>query len=264
MSDIPIGDPNNDDQIPNVNINVVDVNALINLIIIIATVIAVGQNLLNAIPMVEMRGWTPEETAINLAATNWDRYSQVLLNSPIQTKALTSATVYTIGDFIAQKAEGLSLGEIDRPRIVRSMMAGLIAHGPLSHFWYHLCDDVFDNMLHLTQWWSVFPKVIVDQTTWGPLWNNTYILLLGIMKLDSWEKIWDEMKRTTIPLIVSGMKLWPLAHCVTYGLVPVENRLLWVDIVEIVWVFILATAVSGGGHGHGAPVVDEEDTTATE
>ena len=65
------------------------------------------------------------------------------------------------------------------------------------------------------------------------------------MKLDSFGNIFSEMKRTTIPLIVSGLKLWPLAHCVTYGLVPVENRLLWVDLVEIFWVTILATTAAG-------------------
>ena len=102
---------------------------------------------------------------------------------------------------------------------------------------------------------------MVDQTTWGPFWNNTYILLLGLMKMDKLEDIWGEMKRTTIPLIVSGLKLWPLAHCVTYGLVPVENRLLWVDIVEIAWVFILATTVSGGGHGSVAD--EQDDATST-
>jgi protein Mpv17 len=82
---------------------------------------------------------------------------------------------------------------------------------------------------------------MVDQTLWGPIWNNTYILLLGIMKLDSFKSIWSDMKRTTIPLIVSSLKLWPLAHCITYGLIPVEHRLLWVDLVEILWVTILAT-----------------------
>merc|ERR1712087_742390 len=87
-------------------------------------------------------------------------------------------------------------------------------------------------------------KVVIDQTTWGPFWNNTYILLLGLMKLNSLETILGEMKRTTVPLIVSGLKLWPLAHCVTYGLIPVENRLLWVDLVEIIWVTILATAAA--------------------
>lgn len=93
--------------------------------------------------------------------------------------------------------------------------------------------------------------VILDQTTWGPFWNNSYILLLGLMKRESLSNIWSDVKRTTIPLIVSGLKLWPLAHCVTYGLIPVENRLLWVDFVEILWVTILATQANGEGDSHG-------------
>ena len=38
----------------------------------------------------------------------------------------------------------------------------------------------------------------------------------------------------------AGWKLWPFAHLITYGLVPVEQRLLWVDCVEILWVTILS------------------------
>lgn len=53
--------------------------------------------------------------------------------APIQTKAVTSATVYTIGDIIAQRTEGVEIGELDRGRIGRSLAAGLIGHGPLSH-----------------------------------------------------------------------------------------------------------------------------------
>ena len=92
---------------------------------------AIGQNILSAVSMVDMRGWTGEEQMIRLTQTNWERYSNILQHSPIQTKALTSATVYTIGDFISQKAEGISIGEIDRPRILRSLLAGLIGHGPM-------------------------------------------------------------------------------------------------------------------------------------
>ncbi|CAN6298664.1 unnamed protein product [Urochloa humidicola] len=39
----------------------------------------------------------------------------------------------------------------------------------------------------------------------------------------------------------AGWKLWPFAHLITYGVVPVEQRLLWVDCVELVWVTILST-----------------------
>lgn len=42
-------------------------------------------------------------------------------------------------------------------------------------------------------------------------------------------------------LMQAGWKLWPFAHLVTYGVIPVEQRLLWVDCVELIWVTILST-----------------------
>ncbi len=250
-----------------------ETNALINngLLLVIAVAVVWKVTTVNSLEM--MRGWTASEMAWRVPIDNWASYSSTLSNAPIITKAVTSATVYTIGDLIAQRTEGAEMGEIDRMRTLRSLVAGLIAHGPMSHFWYDISEGLFNNILHWTEWWSFFPKgecwckreesiyilmivshllsrysfniVILDQTTWGPFWNNTYILLLGVMKRESLTTIWSDVKRTTVPLVVSGLKLWPLAHCVTYGLIPVENRLLWVDFVEILWVTILATQANG-------------------
>lgn len=166
--------------------------------------------------------------------------------APLQTKAATSATVYTIGDIIAQNTEGKDIGKLDLWRVVRSLLAGFVGHGPMSHVWYHVSEDFFDTVLKLHAWWDFVPKVVVDQLIWGPFWNNSYILLLRLMQLQRPSQIWDDVKRTTIPLIISGLKLWPFVHCITYGLIPVENRLLWVDAVEIIWVTILASEASGG------------------
>lgn len=83
-------------------------------------------------------------------------YDEVLEAFPITTKALTSATVYTIGDIIAQRSEGAK--RLDKWRIVRSLLAGLIGHGPLSHIWYNLNEDLFQHWLGWTAWWVVFPK----------------------------------------------------------------------------------------------------------
>jgi protein Mpv17 len=195
-------------------------------------------------------------TRIPLAAL--DVYSNVLKSAPIMTKAATSATVYTIGDIIAQKSTGTEFGDIDRMRTLRSMLAGGIGHGPLSHYWYHISDYLFNDLLHWTAWWSFIPKVVLDQSTWGPVWNNSYILLLGLMQRESLESMLTNVKKTTIPLILSGLKLWPLAHCVTYGLVPTEYRLLWVDMVEILWVVILATtAAEAMGDADATATIDE-------
>lgn len=172
-----------------------------------------------------------------------EAYSEALEAAPVTTKALTSATVYTIGDIIAQRSEGAD--RLDVKRVTRSLLAGLLGHGPLSHVWYYWSEDLFQSYLGWTSWWVVFPKVILDQTTWAPFWNNVYIIMLGVMQCQPLSTIWGDIRRTTIPLIVSGLKLWPMAHIITYGYVNVENRLLWVDVVEIVWVTILATQAAG-------------------
>jgi protein Mpv17 len=217
-----------------------------------------GQHELGGMPMM-WHGWSLREIVTRIPIDLWGQYSHVLADHPVLTKACTSATVYTIGDVIAQKtaiaaaaaAEGTGdvvSPDLDLARVARSMIAGLIGHGPLSHCWYNFCDNLFEHTLHCTAWWSVFPKVVIDQTVWGPIWNNTYIILLGLMRLQRPAAIWADVQRTTVPLIVSGLKLWPAAHMVTYGLIPTENRLLWVDLVEILWVTILATQASDGGH----------------
>lgn len=203
-----------------------------------------------------MRGWTPVEIIARIPIDTWNSYNQILHIAPVATKAATSASVYAIGDVIAQNTEGKSVHEIDRMRILRSLVAGLVGHGPLSHLWYNISESCFTDVLHWTEWWSFLPKILVDQAVWGPIWNNTYILLLGMMQLRPVQDVTREMKETTLPLLVSGLKLWPLAHCVTYGLLPVENRLLWVDLVEILWVSILASTAAKAGSTSDTSEVD--------
>jgi len=223
-----------------------DLNSIINTVVIILITTAV----LSKVATVDsgmMRGWTAAEMALRIPIDNFNGYSSILESAPVSTKAFTSATVYAIGDFISQKTEGKDIGDLDRGRIIRSTLAGLIGHGPLSHVWYNVSEDFFEEVLRWTEWWSFFPKVVIDQILWGPFWNNTYIVLLGIMKLEDPKIVWEDIKKSTIPLVVSGLKLWPLAHCVTYGLMPVPYRLVWVDFVEILWVVILSSQAAAAG-----------------
>lgn len=90
-------------------------------------------------------------------------------------------------------------------------------------------------------WWVVPVKVAFDQTFWAAFWNSVYFVVVGLLRFESPVQIWKELRSTFVPLLTAGWKLWPMAHLVTYGLVPVEQRLLWVDMVEILWVTILAT-----------------------
>mmetsp|Transcript_15488 Transcript_15488/g.32585 ORF Transcript_15488/g.32585 Transcript_15488/m.32585 type:complete len:407 (+) Transcript_15488:148-1368(+) len=234
-----------------------DINTVINLAILLLAILTVLHQILS-IDTHLSRGWTPEEIATRIPLDNWISYNHILSIAPLPTKAVTSATVYTIGDIIAQSKEGAEIGKLDRWRTLRSLIAGMVGHGPMSHVWYHVSEDFFETTLKLDHvWWDFLPKVVVDQTIFGPIWNNSYIFLLGIMQLRSPKVIWEDMRRTTVPLVLEGLKLWPFVHCITYGLIPVENRLLWVDAVEIVWVTILASQASGKGKEGESVVIAE-------
>jgi hypothetical protein len=140
-------------------------NSIINSSILFIAIVTVLYQVLS-VDLGITRGWSAEEIASRIPLDNWNSYTNVLNMAPLQTKALTSATVYTIGDIIAQNKEGKDMGELDRSRVARSLLAGLIGHGPMSHVWYHVSEDFFDGVLKVHHWWDFIPKVVVDQVSY--------------------------------------------------------------------------------------------------
>ncbi|KAG2304732.1 hypothetical protein Bca4012_063790 [Brassica carinata] len=162
-------------------------------------------------------GWTLFEILRYAPQHNWIAYEEALKRNPVLAKMVISGVVYSVGDWIAQCYEGKPLFEIDRARTLRSGLVGFTLHGSLSHFYYQFCEELF------------------------PFQDCIYFTVLGFLRLESPISIFKELKATFLPMLTAGWKLWPFAHLITYGFVPVEQRLLWVDCVELIWVTILST-----------------------
>lgn len=182
-------------------------------------------------------GWTIFEILRYAPLHNWAAYEEALKANPVLAKMVISGVVYSLGDWIAQCYEGKPLFEFDRPRMFRSGLVGFSLHGSLSHYYYQFCEALFP----FQDWWVVPVKVVFDQTVWAALWNSIYYVVLGFLRFESPASIYSELKATFFPMLTAGWKLWPFAHLITYGVVPVEQRLLWVDCVELIWVTILST-----------------------
>ncbi|XP_031090526.1 protein SYM1-like [Ipomoea triloba] len=182
-------------------------------------------------------GWTLYEVLRYAPEHNWNAYEEALKANPVFAKMVISGIVYSLGDWIAQCYEGKPLLDFDRTRMLRSGLVGFTLHGSLSHYYYHICEALFP----FNDWWVVPAKVAFDQTIWSAVWNSIYYVVLGFLRFESPNNIFSELQATFWPMLTAGWKLWPFAHLITYGLVPVEQRLLWVDCVELVWVTILST-----------------------
>lgn len=183
------------------------------------------------------QGWTLYEVLRYAPEHNWIAYEEALQKNPVLAKMVISGAVYSLGDWIAQCYEGKPLFEFDRTRIFRSGLVGFTLHGSLSHYYYQICEA----LIPFRDWWVVPAKIAFDQTIWAAIWNSIYFVVLGLLRSESPVNIFLELKGTFWPMLTAGWKLWPFAHLITYGVMPVEQRLLWVDCVELIWVTILST-----------------------
>lgn len=182
------------------------------------------------------QGWTLYEVLRYVPEHNWIAYEKALAAHPVLAKMTISGIVYSIGDWIAQCSEGKPLFDFDLTRMFRSGLTGFTLQGSLSHYYYQFCEDLFPSH----GWWVIPAKVALDQTVWAAVWNIIYFGVLGLLRLESPANILSELKATFWPMMTAGWKLWPFAHIITYGVIPFEQRLLWVDCVELIWVTILS------------------------
>lgn len=236
-----------------------DVEKLIDRAINATIVLAAGSFAITKLLTIDhdyWHGWTLFEILRYAPQHNWVAYEEALKRNPVLAKMVISGVVYSVGDWIAQCYEGKPIFEIDRARMLRSGLVGFTLHGSLSHYYYQFCEALFP----FEDWWVVPVKVAFDQTVWSAVWNSIYYTVLGILRLESPLAIFSELKATFFPMLTAGWKLWPFAHLITYGVVPVEQRLLWVDCVELIWVTILSTYSNEKSESRVTEVIVDAET----
>lgn len=111
----------------------------------------------------------------NIPTANVNNYLAVLDKAPILVKSITSGVVYLFGDLCSQMIAGKRVADLSRKRMIASGIAGLCFHGILSHTWYGWLDHFIEHTCGLTQWWNIFPMIIMDSLFFCTTWNAIYV-----------------------------------------------------------------------------------------
>lgn len=189
------------------------------------------------------RGWTIWEIILRVPTDNLWAYEESVAEHTVLTKALTSCVAYGIGDFVAQVFRGENLQTIDLKRSARSAAAGLMVHGPMCHFWIEWMQA---NLDFDGAWWNFIPKVIADQTVYSLVLNALYTsVVVGLTGEKTPGQVWEQVKTTCVPALTSSWRFWPLIHCLSFSsLIPKDFKLLFIDLMEIIWVTILSSVAN--------------------
>ncbi|MCJ1441371.1 MAG: hypothetical protein MMC23_001857 [Stictis urceolatum] len=94
-------------------------------------------------------------------------------------------------------------------------------------------------------WKNMVIKWFLDAMTFGALWNaSLFLAAMGLLKGNSWAMIRKSITEETVPIVLAGYRIWPLASIISFLLVPVEKRIVFFAFVGILWGIYLSLAAA--------------------
>lgn len=165
----------------------------------------------------------------------WTGYNSALDSKPILTKAVTSLIGFALGDLLAQKFLGDG-GDVDVKRLLRMASFGLLFHGPSGHYFYGALDRVIVGK-GVAQ---VVSKVAIDQVLWAPIFTSVFFAYLGVAEGKSKDAIITKIKNDTWIGVKTSWKFWPAAHTINFALIPTNQRLLYINTLQVGYNVILS------------------------
>lgn len=166
-----------------------------------------------------------------LTALAWHRYNVALRKQPLATKAITSGCIAALSDVIAQRLAGSP--RHNWLRTLQLALFGLVWSGPSAHFWQKLLERIFQGKNSAE---IVLKKVMIDQLTYGPVCNVLLMSYLTcVVQGCSVQDLKHKLVRDFARVQSQGWKLWPAAGLVNYRYVPLNYRVLFVNLVALCW-----------------------------
>jgi len=159
----------------------------------------------------------------------WAKYNALLEAQPLLTKALTSFTGFTIGDFLAQKFIAEEGADYDVMRTIRLGSFGFLIHGTTGHYFYGMLDSKLPGTKPMT----VATKVLIDQTIWNPIFGCMFFGYLNAMEGKSLEEYKNKLKADLQTAVMGSWAVWVPAHTINFAFIPPQQRLLYINSIQI-------------------------------
>ncbi len=154
-------------------------------------------------------------------------------------------------DLIAQRLGSPPVGSarssyrLNWRRSLSIALYGLIWTGPSNHFWQLLLERLFPNRNDPLR---PAKKVVFDQLTYGPLNNIMFMTYIAmVIEGRSWKATKSKI-RTDYPNVqVNGWRLWLPAGFIAQRFLPLQLRVLWSNMVALLWTTFMITRAKTAG-----------------
>ncbi|OAA62760.1 integral membrane protein mpv17 pmp22 family [Niveomyces insectorum RCEF 264] len=192
-------------------------------------------------------------------------YKACLASRPLLTQSATTAVLFATGDVVAQQlverrlakkddattsADGKGSasndgnndnnnGVHDFARTARMALYGGAVFGPAAATWYGLLQR---HVNLATPRRTMLARVAADQGLFAPVFIGVF---LGSMAVLEGGNPRDKLAKNYRSALTANYALWPAVQMVNFSVVPLEHRVLFVNVVSLGWNAYLSYLNSG-------------------
>ncbi|KAL5120429.1 Protein required for ethanol metabolism [Pleosporales sp. CAS-2024a] len=175
-------------------------------------------------------------------------YQAKLKSAPLLTQAITTGVLFSTGDVMAQQlVEKRGFAQHDPIRTARMGAYGGFIFGPAATKWYgFLTKNVNLSGKNST----IVARVACDQLLFAPVNMGLFLSSMAYLEGASVQK---RLQDAYVPGLTKNFMIWPWVQFTNFKYVPMEHRVLVVNIISLGWNCYLSYLNSGGGSKPNLP-----------
>ncbi|KAK4157759.1 hypothetical protein C8A00DRAFT_29296 [Chaetomidium leptoderma] len=157
-------------------------------------------------------------------------YQARLAARPLLTQAVTTSFLFAVGDITAQQlVDKKGIEKHDLARTGRMALYGGAIFGPAAATWFKFLSQRVNLRSANT---TMLARVACDQGVFAPTFIGVF---LGSMAVLEGTSPADKLSKSYSEALLTNWMIWPFVQMVNFKLVPLQHRLLFVNVISIGW-----------------------------
>eukprot|EP00873_Tetraselmis_striata_P007392 jgi/Tetstr1/427656/TSEL_017781.t1 len=165
----------------------------------------------------------------------WQFYNRQLEERPLLTKAVVMALGLALGDILATVVTGTA---VCLAKTLHMAAFGLLFQGPALHF-LHRALDAHVLPARPTSAPAVACKMVVDQLVFSPISTAVFFITMEVFQ-GNIGCVASTLASRLAPTLLASYSIWPLALLFNYGFIPPKQRILFINVVTVIWAVVLS------------------------
>ncbi|KDN41878.1 protein SYM1 [Tilletiaria anomala UBC 951] len=175
-------------------------------------------------------------------------------SATLPRQCATAGVLFATGDVIAQQAVERKGKQHDIYRTLRLGAYGGLIFAPIASTWF---GKVLERVNTGSKAGNVVTKVALDQSVAAPVFTAVFFSATTIMAGGSQGDVKQKLNESWWTTLKTGWMLWTPVQVINMAFVPVQQRLLFVNVVNLGWNTFLSLMSGSKAQAPLEPIRDE-------